>query len=55
MEFIGKLIIASLIYFAISSTVSYFRKKHQEAEWHRKKLEAENTAEKENDGQKPVG
>jgi hypothetical protein len=55
MVFIGKLLIASLIYFVITSTVSYFRKRNQEAEWHRKKHEAENTAKKENDGQKPVG
>jgi hypothetical protein len=54
MEFIAKLIIASLIYFVITSVASYIRKKSQEARLHRKKQDAETEAKKESNSQTPV-
>jgi hypothetical protein len=56
MEFIAKIFIVALIYYLITSAVSFFRKKIEESvinECRRKQQAAESEAKKESDGQKP--
>ena len=56
MYFIGKFIFVCLLYYLITSLVSYVRRKNQEVkleEFHRKQQEAEMEANKESDNQKP--